>query len=1015
MVSAFDKLSIDATGKIDMGVVSEEVHNRYKEWGFKGLGWGSVKQAWNDVDTTVTRLSGNDVSLNAKGPITGTGVKIAAVNDLLMKTDDTIRLEAAQDALYFTEKGFYVGLSFPGSAGIDAALKGGSGGQILSGLAGINPITAKLATLANADNGLAAGLAAVNLATTGASIFGGAAKAGGGGDTQISTDAFKNALNDRLNPLSQFTDENGNFSAKNFGINLSVWKSEQRWSESQISELTAGGDIVMKAGLDVILDQGTKMVSGGDVSIDAGRDILMAALVDYAKDKSSSFGLQLSLSSIGFDIGKSKGYDETLTNASITSAGNVSLTSGRDTALLGGNIIGRTVDLDVGRDLAILSPQAQGWRDGFSFGLTVGVNPADWSVRGSKEDGFKAWSSGSGIVAAQGIDIKVAEDTTLVGALLQATDGDISLDTGTLTVADLKDTDQYKNVGGSIGISGGGLNSVGFSYEKKDKQGETRTTLDASGELNVTIRDADKDGVAGTEADKAAAEELLASINKDASKYQEITKDSYTKLSGELDVEALRNLKRNLDFALRYSQAQDAAVPGWIAAEGPHAIDQYREAILYGGATPAEAEELMKTPRFQAMLQERKSFDALKQGALNSEDLLKSIMLIQQGEELYRDPTSGNLMVRTACGTNGPCGVEISKLRLEATETVARFIEQRLEKGDDAALQEALECALAYALVRGDVSHFETLKSSGKFDAVAIQKYADAATSIVGSNLQNEAPALAADGIDITMALTKIVMASENGRIDAAQFNQLIDILKTDGPSGQAASFRIAVALGTLGDAGSAYLKALSHRMLDDYVADAAAEQQVHKFIAENPDSPQAKEVKQLLAQGIAMSVAMAAIGVRFYDGKFESVKGTTGRFENVKAQNIDEEQFIANVKTTFSNSTVWTGVTRHNGELVVQRSDIELSPQNVILMKNGQAPFVRGADGNWEPVQLHHVGRETGQLIEVTRSQNAYNSVNGGPLHIPGPGGPVRQSGYSQSYWKQRYQSFVSSGQIVP
>ncbi|WP_223215634.1 hemagglutinin repeat-containing protein [Agrobacterium deltaense] len=1013
MVSAFDKLSIDATGKIDMGVVSEEVHNRYKEWGFKGLGWGSVKQAWNDVDTTVTRLSGNDVSLNAKGPITGTGVKIAAVNDLLMKTDDTIRLEAAQDALYFTEKGFYVGLSFPGSAGIDAALKGGSGGQILSGLAGINPITAKLATLANADNGLAAGLAVVNLATGGLGAFYSAGQSTQG-------PSLGSPVEKMLDPLGQFRDPGtGQITAgsiaKTVGINLSVWKSEQRWSESQISELTAGGDIVMKAGLDVILDQGTKMVSGGDVAIDAGRDILMAALVDYAQDKSSSFGLQLSLSSIGFDIGKSKGYDETLTNASITAAGNVSLTSGRDTSLLGGNIIGRTVDLDVGRDLTILSPQAQGWRDGFSFGLTVGVNPADWSVRGSKEDGFKAWSSGSGIVAAQGIDIKVAEDTTLVGALLQATDGDISLDTGTLTVADLKDTDQYKNVGGSIGISGGGLNSVGFSYEKKDKQGETRTTLDASGELNVTIRDADKDGVAGTEADKAAAEELLASINKDASKYQEITKDSYTKLSGELDVEALRNLKRNLDFALRYSQAQDAAVPGWIAAEGPHAIDQYREAILYGGATPAEAEELMKTPRFQAMLQERKSFDALKQGALNSEDLLKSIMLIQQGEELYRDPTSGNLMVRTACGTNGPCGVEISKLRLEATETVARFIEQRLEKGDDAALQEALECALAYALVRGDVSHFETLKSSGKFDAVAIQKYADAATSIVGSNLQNEAPALAADGIDITMALTKIVMASENGRIDAAQFNQLIDILKTDGPSGQAASFRIAVALGTLGDAGSAYLKALSHRMLDDYVADAAAEQQVHKFIAENPDSPQAKEVKQLLAQGIAMSVAMAAIGVRFYDGKFESVKGTTGRFENVKAQNIDEEQFIANVKTTFSNSTVWTGVTRHNGELVVQRSDIELSPQNVILMKNGQAPFVRGADGNWEPVQLHHVGRETGQLIEVTRSQNAYNSVNGGPLHIPGPGGPVRQSGYSQSYWKQRYQSFVSSGQIVP
>ena len=191
------------------------------------------------------------------------------------------------------------------------------------------------------------------------------------------------------------------------------------------------------------------------------------------------------MSSIGFDIGKSKGYDEKLTNASITAAGDISMTSGRDVTIVGGNVIGKTVDLDVGRDLTILSPQAQGWRDGFSFGLTVGWNPTEFGIRGSKEDGNKAWSSGSGIVTAQGIDIKVGKNTTLVGALLEATDGDIKIDTGTLTVADLKDTDQYTNVGGSIGLSGGKLGTVGFSYEKKDKQGETRTTLDAAGNLNV--------------------------------------------------------------------------------------------------------------------------------------------------------------------------------------------------------------------------------------------------------------------------------------------------------------------------------------------------------------------------------------------------------------------------------------------------------------------------------------------------------------------------------------------------
>ncbi|WP_236773604.1 hemagglutinin repeat-containing protein, partial [Agrobacterium tumefaciens] len=447
---------------------------------------------------------------------------------------------------------------------------------------------------------------------------------------------------------------------------------------SQISELTAGGDIVMKAGLDVILDQGTKMVSGGDVSIDAGRDILMAALVDYAKDKSSSFGLQLSLSSIGFDIGKSKGYDETLTNASITSAGNVSLTSGRDTALLGGNIIGRTVDLDVGRDLAILSPQAQGWRDGFSFGLTVGVNPADWSVRGSKEDGFKAWSSGSGIVAAQGIDIKVAEDTTLVGALLQATDGDISLDTGTLTVADLKDTDQYKNVGGSISISGGGLNSVGFSYEKKDKQGETRTTLDASGELNVTIRDADKDGIAGTEADKAAAEQLLASINKDASKYQEINKDSYTKLSGELDVQNLIEFGDNIKAIQNYQRAQNALAPGEIAAQGGRAVDVWRKMII-NRASPEEATALGKSDLFASTVSMLESHDsALRHYGSEAAIPVSVRQAIALGQLVLFGQAAGDAGVRisVSCGTFGTCSVELAEFEASLANNVEAVNEQ---------------------------------------------------------------------------------------------------------------------------------------------------------------------------------------------------------------------------------------------------------------------------------------------------------------------------------------------------
>ncbi|MGI9375216.1 MAG: HNH/ENDO VII family nuclease [Tsuneonella suprasediminis] len=141
---------------------------------------------------------------------------------------------------------------------------------------------------------------------------------------------------------------------------------------------------------------------------------------------------------------------------------------------------------------------------------------------------------------------------------------------------------------------------------------------------------------------------------------------------------------------------------------------------------------------------------------------------------------------------------------------------------------------------------------------------------------------------------------------------------------------------------------------------------------------------------------------------------GNSGRFRGVTARNADEAQFLRNAEATFGDSSTWTNVTRHRGELVVQRSDIELSSQNITRMRNGQAPFVRNASGDWEPLQLHHVGRETGQMIEVTRSQNRYNPTTGGPLHILGPGSPIRQPNYSQSYWQERYQGFVNSGQIT-
>lgn len=171
--------------------------------------------------------------------------------------------------------------------------------------------------------------------------------------------------------------------------------------------------------------------------------------------------------------------------------------------------------------------------------------------------------------------------------------------------------------------------------------------------------------------------------------------------------------------------------------------------------------------------------------------------------------------------------------------------------------------------------------------------------------------------------------------------------------------------------------------------------------------------IARSLMEGAGLSPEVAA-GLAAAPWGVNRKATNTAYFGGAQPRNTEEAQFLANAQATFADSSTWTSAIRHRDELVIQRSDIELSSQNITAMKSGYAPRVRNSNGEWEQVQLHHVGRATGKMIEVTKSQNAYSPTTGGPLHIPGPGVPVRQRDYTSTYWKERYQEFVRQGIIV-
>jgi RHS repeat-associated protein len=135
--------------------------------------------------------------------------------------------------------------------------------------------------------------------------------------------------------------------------------------------------------------------------------------------------------------------------------------------------------------------------------------------------------------------------------------------------------------------------------------------------------------------------------------------------------------------------------------------------------------------------------------------------------------------------------------------------------------------------------------------------------------------------------------------------------------------------------------------------------------------------------------------------------------FGGVVAATREEAAFLRNAASTFGKDSVYASATRFSGNIVIQRSDIPLSLQNARRMAGGYSPFVRNSAGEWEMINLHHVGRREGRMIEVLQSQNAYNPATGGPLHIPGPGGLVRDPRLTGSYWQQRLQDLIDAGQV--
>jgi len=296
------------------------------------------------------------------------------------------------------------------------------------------------------------------------------------------------------------------------GINVSVSvgssKSEssttQTRSYAQASQVMAGGDInIVAEGAGKNSDVniiGSKVKAGENLSITAEDQLNLLAAKNTetlnSKNKGSSASLGVSYGTDGLlfsasasgNKGKANGIDATWSEAQVEAGGKVVLKSGTDASLVGAQVRGEQVVVNVGisgsgnldiqslQDTSTYKDKHQGVGGGFSVGAGMWGGSINYSDGKTNSD-YASVKEQTGIFAGdEGFQVSVAGNTNLTGAVIASTEQAIqkdknALSTETLTVSNIKNKAEYEADSTSMG---GGYSSGG-TLVGKDQQGDTRT------------------------------------------------------------------------------------------------------------------------------------------------------------------------------------------------------------------------------------------------------------------------------------------------------------------------------------------------------------------------------------------------------------------------------------------------------------------------------------------------------------------------------------------------------------
>lgn len=378
-------------------------------------------------------------------------------------------------------------------------------------------------------------------------------------------------------------------SAQAGGINLRIgYGASKTTTESRYTETTARGSQVLSDGnVTIAAREGDLRITGSDVSglnvgLSARNDLIIESARETSEQRSRNkhtsgeVGVFVGTESMGVYAsagtaqGRGDGATVSYRERHVQADELLGFSSGGDTRIEGGQLLGETVVGQVGGNLSIISQQdseryrrkdEQASGEGM-FGVMGGSGSASYQLSEISHD-YLSVREQSGIQAGEGgFQIRVEGHTDLVGGALASTAdaSKNSLDTGSLSVSDLKNSSEFDAYSVGISVSGGGGASSRVSPSAGIPQDEQTTSTTRAGiaDGTIIIRDGDESALASVARGVTELQQEGLKSNFDEQKVNELLE--LGQVAGAVTFRAVGDIAtwKQKEAADRYTQAQAA-------------------------------------------------------------------------------------------------------------------------------------------------------------------------------------------------------------------------------------------------------------------------------------------------------------------------------------------------------------------------------------------------------------------------------------------------------------------------